>query len=65
VNCCGPLWLTGTATRNRFPSTPSLAAGMTRETAETLGVGVFSGKGSMSGRVVLPNYLKALLAQYH
>ena len=28
--------------------------GMSRETAETFGVGLFSGKGSMSGRVVIP-----------
>src|ERR1700733_13632215 len=25
VNCCGPLWLTGTAARKRFPS-PAIAA---------------------------------------
>ena len=28
--------------------------GITRETAETFGVGLFSGRGSMSGRVVIP-----------
>jgi DNA primase len=28
--------------------------GITRETAETFGVGVFSGRGSMSGRLVIP-----------
>lgn len=37
------------------PSHPYLAArGISRETAELFGVGFFSGKGSMAGRIVIP-----------